>query len=353
MKLAMVITSLEVGGAEKMVLDLLRKIKEHIEVRLFIIKKNYHTIYDDEAKKLNIRYHYLQATNPVFCPLAALRLRKLLREYQPDIIHSHLKAADYVYFYYLGNKNFRWVHTVHTMAPIDTKIIRRLYLKKLYKKEIIKAVAVSKAVADSFYLLYATHPFLISNGIDLNRFSDQKTSSDKLKIIHVGRYVPVKNHAYLVREFAKLVAVNRKVKLILIGDGPMKRKIARLVKKSGIARNVRFISFTSEVDRYLREAGIFVLPSLYEGLPLSLLEAMACGLVVVVSRGIAEPVENEVNGFQIDIEENALFYQLQDIIDNYGSLENLRKNAHFRAQEYSIETMAGQYLAFYERITHD
>ncbi|NLD25779.1 MAG: glycosyltransferase [Acholeplasmataceae bacterium] len=353
MKVAMVITSLEVGGAEKMVLDLIRRIRDQIEVRLFIIKKNYHTIYDDEVKKLNIHYYYLQASNRIFCIFAALRLRKLLHEYRPDIIHSHLKAADYVYFYYLGSKNFKWVHTVHTMASIDTKFIRRLYLKRPYQKEIIKAVAVSKTVSDSIYMLYRVQPFLIPNGIDLNRYTSKKSGADNLKIIHIGRFVPVKNHSYLVKEFSKLVAVNRKVKLILIGDGPTKRRIVRLVKKAGIARNVRFISFTNEVDKYLREAGIFVLPSLYEGLPLSLLEAMASGLVVVVSRAVPEPVEDEVNGFMFDLEENALFYLLQDIIDNYDKLGNLRENAHLRAQEYAIDTMAKQYLALYERILHD
>ena len=80
---------------------------------------------------------------------------------------------------------------------------------------------------------------------------------------------------------------------------------------------------------------------------------MASGLVCVVNRAIEEPIEEEANGFKFSLEENALFYCLQDIIDNYPSLERIRESAYNSVLAFSIDTMAKEYLRFYEKTAND
>ena len=151
------------------------------------------------------------------------------------------------------------------MASVDTKRIRRIFFKRLYKRGIIKVVAVSKTVANSLYLLYGIEAELIYNGIDLSNFQYQKKENKSFEIIHIGRFVPVKNHSYLIEEFAKLASVKPKVKLNLIGDGPTKPKITKRVKKLGISKYVKFISSKNEIQNNLQKASVFELPSDYEG----------------------------------------------------------------------------------------
>jgi glycosyltransferase involved in cell wall biosynthesis len=353
MKLAMVITSLEVGGAEKLVLDLIRELADKIEIRLFIIRKNYKTIYDKKLPELNIKYQYLNGKSSFFSFKAAKALKKILDEYRPDIIHSHLKAADYIWFYRRRRKNFRWIHTVHTKADVDLKRIRRIFFRPLLRNGSILPVVVSSEVGNSLKQIFGVKGYLIENGVDLERFKYLPEEKELFKIIHVGSFTPVKNHQFLIKEFARFAKERKNTRLILIGDGPLKKRITRMARKLEIAKQISFIKNTDKVEKYLQEACVFVLPSHYEGMSLALLEALASGLLVVVSRGLTKLIENEVNGFEIDLEENALYYEFQNLYENYLNLETVRRNAARFAMRYSLKQMADNYLNLYKRVLYD
>lgn len=353
MKLAMVITSLEVGGAEKLVLELIQELKDKIEIRLYIIKKNYDTIYDQKLLELNIEHFYLNAKSRIFSFKAANRLKKLLNDFQPEIIHTHLKAADYICYYRLKNNNFRWVHTVHTLADADTKKLRRLIYRPLYKKGVILPVAVSKEVEASIIRLYGINGNVIPNGVNLEKFKYIPDDKQEFVILHVGRFIPLKNHKYLINEYAKFSKGKKNTRLILIGSGPLKKKIKKLVRKLEISKSVKFIDSTPKIERFMQEASVFVLPSKYEGMSLALLEALATGLLVITRRGLSKLIEHEVNGFEIDLEENALFYELENLYENYSNLEIVRRNATRSVNEYSLKAVADNYLKLYGRIIND
>ncbi|MDD4000876.1 MAG: glycosyltransferase [Bacilli bacterium] len=350
MKLAMVITSLEVGGAEKMVLELIQKLKDKFEVRLYIIRKNHETIYDKKLSEMTVQHHYLNAKNRIFSFQAAKNLKKLLNDYKPDIIHSHLKAADYIWYYYRSQKYFYWIHTIHTLATIDMKRVRRIFYRKLIKSKKIHLISVSSEVERSVFSLYGVGGDVINNGINLEQFKYIPEEKNLFKIVHVGRFIRLKNHHYLVREFSKFIEEKKNVRLILIGDGPLRKNIIRLARKLGISKKVFFIKYTNYVEKYLREACVFVLPSEYEGMSLALLEACASGLLVIVSRSLTDLIEDEINGFEIDLDENALFYILQDLYENYQNLETVRLNAVASVTKYSVDAMAENYLKLYEKV---
>lgn len=349
MKIAMVITSLEVGGAEKLVLDLIKEMKKEAEIRLFVMRKDFNTIYDRELKSLGIEHHYLNA-NRFFSLKAFKKLKALLDEYRPDIIHTHLKAADYILLYRLRKQGIKWIHTVHTLADYDVKPFRRLFYRPLYKQGTILPVAVSKEVEDSFHALYGIHARTIPNGIDLERFRYIPEAKEDFQVLHVGRFVPLKNHRYLLQEFAKFSKVRKEAKLILIGSGPLKKKMKKFARKLEISKQVKFIDRTENVEKFMQEACVFVLPSLHEGMSLALLEALASGLLVITRRGLSLLIENEENGFEIDLEKNALFYELEYLYENYSDLEIVRRNASRTASSHSLSRTAENYLKLYREV---
>lgn len=144
---------------------------------------------------------------------------------------------------------------------------------------------------------------LVPNAVDIERFKPCKEREDDL-VVWVGRFVPEKGLKYLV-EAAKIVAKEFKdVKFLLVGYGPLKTKIMKLAYDRGLLD--RYISFTGPLNRdkvakVLGKATVFVFPSLKEGLPLSVLEAMACGVPVVGSDipGINDVITHGKNGLLV------------------------------------------------------
>lgn len=354
MKAAIVLTSLEIGGAEKMVLDLISHLKEKIRIRLYIIRKNFGTDYDIRAEQMGIPVIYLNCASKITSLFAARKLSSLLSEFHPDIIHTHLKAASYVLYYALKHHDFRWIHTVHTLAAIDTKPIRRLFFRKLYEERKIELVAVSETVRESLIRLYQNPSVtVIFNGIDPHQYNRNPTKHFESTILHVGRFVKVKNHRYLLREFAKLHQLRPGMRLILVGDGPLFRRMKEFADELQISQAVTFTGRTDKVPEYLEQSDIFVLPSFYEGLPLSLLEAMASGLIVLSAPCGSEVIRHRVNGFLFRLEEDALYRLLIEIIQSMESFDTIRENAIRTAEQFSLEAMSSRYLELYEGKKHD
>lgn len=201
---------------------------------------------------------------------------------------------------------------------------------------------------ESLLRLYGIQGRLIPNGVNLEKFRYLPQKKNSFQVLHVGRFVPLKNHRYLLKEFAKFANKKKDVKLILIGSGPLKKKMKRFARKLEIVKQVEFIDHAENVEEYMREACVFVLPSRYEGMSLALLEALASGLLVITRRDLSSLIESEVNGFEIDIEKNALYYELENIYQNYDNLEIIRKNASKSARAFSLKLTAERYLLLYQ-----
>lgn len=347
-RLAIVISSLEVGGAEKMVLDLIIQLKNKLEISLFVIKRNKNSIYDKKAKKLGVKVFYFNHFIKIFSPLVAIRLKKALKSYQPEIIHSHLKASTYVCFYNLFNKNFQWIHTVHTHAGLDTKWLRRIFFKPLYNKQRIKLIAVSETVKNSILNLYPTADVeVINNGIDLKKFNYLPRSTKNLNLISVGRLEKVKNYDYLLFEVNKLRNEPKLNGLYLIGNGRKRSHLERLINLLELEAKVQLIPVTNRVHEYLNRADIFISTSHYEGMPLAVLEAMASGLIVIASIASKDIVVDNFNGFLIDLEKESLSLKLKEILPNINLYNQIRINAVNTARNYSLDKMANKYLEVY------
>lgn len=354
-KIAFVITSLEVGGAEKVLLDLVSKIDQvRFEIKVFIIKKNMNSIYDLRLQNINIDCVYLNKKTKIFFDVfTTFKLTKQLKKFKPNIIHSHLKSASFVFFYKLFNKSVKWLHTIHTIASIDTKYLRRPIMGYLYRHKYIFPVAVSESVklsAMSTYKLKDEIIQVIYNGVMIeDYFEKAKKYTDGLRVLHIGRFEKVKNHRYIIKEFNKFFKVYPMARLNLIGEGPLKEDIRQLVKRRGLNTVVSFIAPTNEVANYYKNADIYILPSLFEGLSLSLIEAMASGCAIIASNvgGNSELIENYVNGYLIDNKPNQLFEKLVYLNNRRDLIKVMGEKNVIKAKEFSLENMVNEYQKIY------
>jgi glycosyltransferase involved in cell wall biosynthesis len=194
----------------------------------------------------------------------------------------------------------------------------------------------------------------IPNGVDLNFFQPDKAriAGSPIKILFVGRFNKQKGLEYLIEAMKKITEIKSKdeVRLELVGEGPTKKEIIKQAKQLGV---FEYIDFTPWLDkdkilkRY-QNADIFVLPSLDEGMPNVLSEAMACGLPVVATdiKGNNELIEKD-NGFLVPVKNSvALGENLLFLINSKTLREELGKNNIIKMKDLSWEVWAKKYLEY-------
>ena len=206
---------------------------------------------------------------------------------------------------------------------------RRLWSLRAPGYALNKTVCVSGAVRDSLVGSYgfpAHKTITIRNGVSTSRFSPSKANGLALRarlgigpeeflLVTLARLAAAKGVDILIHAVSRVLRQGVPCKCIIVGDGPLKEELVRLANSLGLFGYVFFEGFQQDVRPYLQAGSAFILTSHLEGLPLSVLEAMACGLPCIVTNvgGSAEAVEHQVNGLVIppaslnDAEDAVLF----------------------------------------------
>ncbi len=141
---------------------------------------------------------------------------------------------------------------------------------------------------------------IIKNGIDTERFRydeqlrkemrNKLNLEDKFVIGHVGRFVEVKNHSFLLDVFKGILAIRKDAVLVLVGDGPLRHETENKAKQLGIDQNIRFMGVQENIPRFLNAFDVFVLPSIFEGAPVSVVEAQSTGLPCIISDNVSREI---------------------------------------------------------------
>jgi len=224
-------------------------------------------------------------------PRGWIRLHRFLDAHQPDVVHAHLPHAALL---------ARWsrfaapvrvlIDTIHSPACGGT--IRRFgYRISSWLPDMLTAVSLSAAEPWlKAQMLHGANLAIIPNGIAMDYFKrddgarkaarSQSGFTNEFVWLSVGRLDPVKDHVTLLRAFARLPV---KAHLVLAGTGPLETMLRQLSSELGVASRVTFLGFQREMLAWMQLADAFVLNSLWEGLPLALIEAGACELPAVIT----------------------------------------------------------------------
>ena len=214
-------------------------------------------------------------------------------------------------------------------------------------------VCISKINYDDFVITYklSTGVKLIYNGIDYNRFYYNRKFNDKsIMLGHVGRFEDVKNHGTIFRVYEELVKQNKKVCLKLIGKGSK----LDYYKSKYRSEQIEFITETSSVEEELKSIDFFLFPSIYEGMPLSVIEAMASGCIILASDvgGLKELIENSENGYLLDPLDISMFVgKIIELSNNLNKMETISNNNINKAKLYSLNTMVEKYSELYIEVS--
>lgn len=293
------------GGIESVVNNIYKKIDKKKIIFDFLIETNVDNQMLKKFEKNGSKIYKIDKLSKKNLFTYSEQIRNIFKENKYDIVHSHCYLKGY------------FVLKEAKKANVDM----RIYHVHTSKEEKMKH-QIPSYVLRKFQLLYATHYFAcsdkaakfvfskksiregkvtyIENGIENDKFIYSQESRDKIRkelnledklvLGHVGRFVKAKNHKFIIETFNNVYKKNVNSRLLLVGTGPLEEEVKKYVKQLGIEEQVHFMGERSDINEILCGLDIFLLPSLYEGLPVVIVEAQYNGLRCLVSDKVTQQV---------------------------------------------------------------
>jgi glycosyltransferase involved in cell wall biosynthesis len=352
------------AGAEVMAFHLLRGLKAQSGTELFAIVLNEGKL-SQQLENAGIQVFIMDETRLSFREIV-WRTARIVRQKAPSILHAHRYKENLLA--YLISIPLRGgaalVSTQHGMpeynyggAPAMLSRLKSQLNNRLMASRFDKTVAVSSDIRNTLvrdYGFRANRVDMIHNGIvvpKMNRHSDMKSG---FVVGSAGRFVAVKDYPLMVNVAKEVVMKAGEIRFELAGEGPALGDIKALIDKYGLQGHFNLCGFLDDVSPYYQGLDVYVNTSLHEGIPMSVLEAMAYGVPVVVPKvgGLQEFVTDGVDGYLVDSRDPADF---RDRILALYENETLRERMGHAARQnviqgFSVERMVNAYRDMYSRL---
>ncbi|GAX62993.1 alpha-glycosyltransferase-like protein [Candidatus Scalindua japonica] len=293
-------------------------------------------------------------------------LRRLINKYNIDIIHCHGYKPSVLGFLAEGRNGKRIIITCHLWTNETFRLKLYAFLESFVMRRVSVLITVSETIKTVLLKtgMRRDDIVVIHNGIDLEKWHELHNfnkllyretiglKKDSIIISLFGRLNLQKGHKFLLEAIAGLSINN--IEVMCIGDGPLRQELEVLSRKLNINNSVHFLGFRNDIEELLEITDICVLPSLDEGLPMILLEAMAMKKSVVATSVGAVPsvIINKKNGLLVPPGDVSLLKEaIQTVIKDPGLCSLIGNNARETVvNRYSSERMTEQYLEQYKKI---
>lgn len=370
MRILHLISSVGLFGAERIAVELSKSLKKtyHCEPILGVIRNIYnpHEEILEEAIRNDIPYAIFTCRSQLDLQLA-FSIRKFIRTNRVDIIHCHGYKSNF-YGLLASKGQVPSVTTNHNWLTAHWKLKTYCFLDSLWIRFFDRIVAVSNEVNEEMlkYKIPEEKIRVIDNGISLERFEKQAETSkmktqlgfeEKTRVIGtVGSLVIEKGHIYLLEAARQILDVVKDLKFLIIGDGPLRKALEEKSEELGIKKDVIFIGQRKDIPELLTAMDIFVLPSIKEGLPVALLEAMAAKRPIVATRVGAIPrvIKSKDIGILVEPKDiSGLQDALTSLINDPERIKLLARGGFNRvSMDFSSDEMCKHYLELYNEITN-
>jgi len=310
-----IIDNLGRGGAETMLVTVVKQLPEYNNIIVTLKPEN------EFGNELDHDGMYcVHMNSPLQVPMAAIKLRRIIKENNVSIVHSHLFWSTVVARMGVP-KNIPLITTIHAFvtSSIEYKPWHMRLIEKLtYRIRKSTIVAVAKGALEEYFSFIDVKPH---NACHLYTFVDTsifkggpvKTSSEKFRVVTVGNLKEQKNHRFLLEAFKELK--NENIELDIYGKGPLQAELQQTIDENNLK-----VSLKGQVTNIQEEIGkydLFIMSSLYEGFALSVLEAMALGIPTLLT---------DIPSFKEQCGDTAAYYKLNCTHDFIMQLLSLKNN---------------------------
>ena len=345
-KILFIITYLELGGAQKQLLYLLKGLDKD-KYSLFLCSGDAGYLKSKFLEIPNVKIRLIPSLvrqiNPILDLVTFFKLFLFIRKHKFDIVHTHCPKASILgrwAAFFAGTKNI--VCTIHGWSFSKYMGIISYYffltLEKITAKITKKMIFVSRAdldIALKNKILDSKKLYLIRCGVEIDKFDRVfqercSTAIDKRLIINISSFKPQKGAFYFLKMADNLLKKSYNLKFLIAGDGPYRREVLKQLNSLNLKDKVILGGWVEDISSLLAKCSIFVLPSLWEGLPLSVIEAVISGvpLVATDTGGLKDIVKNYSQGIIVEPREiEELSKAVIAILDNYDEWQDkIRRN---------------------------
>ena len=359
MKILHIHTSLAGGGIESIICGLLNRMVQSVDVTLATIFAPKSTDLFEQRIDKRVKRLNLGKIKGGFSLSEIFKIYKLISRGEYDIVHIH----GFFYYYALAvmllHRKTKFYYTIHSDAYMEnTKWDKRLFwLKKFcFKRGFIHPITISHASQTSFYNLYHTPSSLICNGVaqpdidtTLNPIEQYKISEKTRVFVHAGRINVAKNQLVLCEAFERIIKDGHDVVLLIAGGNNDNKIMEQLTPY--FCERIRYIGERSDVPALFYFAEAMCLPSIWEGLPITLLEALSVGCIPICSPvgGIVNVIRDGHNGLlSADASADAYYTTLCRYLQmSRDEIKAMRREAINSFSKFDIKTTVAQYLEAY------
>jgi|SRR5690554_1349935 len=363
MKIVQIIRNFSTGGAERFVIDLSNRLHEegeNVTIIRFFDDPSQNILESEVSKGVKIVTIRKKKGFDLFL---IFRVFKYLKELKPNIVHTHLNSFNYCFLSFIFSKNTKYFHTIHSMPLKEAKNRIDYFFKKiLFKSSIVNPISISNEVHNESVIHYGDNVKLIFNGrvspLKTIKFIEVKEKIDRISenrkypvIINIGNFKEAKNQQLLIKAINEVNKNQTKVKLIILG-GIFEGDNYKNLKSIANNENIVFLGSVNNPTDYLLSGDYFCLSSLWEGMPISLIEAFAteCIAISTPAGGIRSMITDKVNGFiTCDFEKESLKDKILEALNiDAECKEKIIRNANNDyAQKYSIGICSDEHLKHY------
>lgn len=311
-----IVGKMDMGGQETFIMNLYRNIDRSRIQFDFIVHTNDKQFYEDEILNLGGKVYHIDRMmkNPI---KHTMDIKKIVKEGNYKIVHRHT-ANPLVYADLLGAKQggavMRIAHSHNTKSELRP-IIHNILRKQLNRYKTM-GLACSQEAGQ---FLFGNNDFtVINNGIDLDKFRynenirrkyrEELGIENKFVIGHVGRFHEQKNHRFLIEVFAEVLKKEKDAVLLLVGDGELRSNIKEYAEKLNICDNIKFLGVRNDANNIMQAMDVFVFPSLYEGLPVTLIEAQTSGIECIITDNISDETIVSENIHKCSLNDSAIIW---------------------------------------------
>jgi glycosyltransferase involved in cell wall biosynthesis len=296
------------------------------------------------------------------------KIRDFLLENNIDIIHTHNYKSDIVGFLAAKLAGKKWIATNHVWHSTDSKLKIYETIDAFILKQATKVVAVSEEIRQDLLARHfaSGHVRTIHNGINIAQFLRRNSSAvhslrkelgikeNELVLSIVGRLSKEKGHAIFIEAAQEVLKQNNNIKFLIIGDGPLRESLRAEVEKRKLTEKIIFTGIRQDMPEVYSMTDVLVNASFIEGLPMTILEAMAAQLPIIATKvgAIPQVIRHKENGLLLDAgDKETLVKAMRSLIDDAQMRNHLAQQAYRDVCEhFSVERMSEQYKQVYQEI---
>ena len=351
MKLLHIISSLEIGGAQRLLSDLLPVQKEQgLDVEL-LVNVRVENEFTAKIEDSGIKITSLDIPN-LYSLSNVMRLRRIIKRY--DVVHVHLFPSVYWVAIASVGLNVKLVYTEHSTSNRRREKTYLRPIEKFVYRQYDRIISISQQTQDALqqWLQSGDGRFVVvDNGLDTKRISSIRRPVIPKSLIMVSRFVAAKDQETLIRA---MKYINKEVVLRLVGDGDKLEHCKRIAVDEGVSDRVEFLGLRSDVEELIAESYVGVQSSNWEGFGLTAVEIMAAGKPIIASDvdGLKQVVEGAGIVFgRGDVDE--LAEKITQLLEDKEYYETIAEACKQRAKVYDISVMTSKYKSVYYGLTKD